>query len=167
MACLPVSENVQYLIAESITRRRAADSTDSTARRDNEVRLFFLDWYERFQGADTRIRRLFAEQGFQECSKCRRPAIFLAVWKFSDGHRLRWWCVVVGKPAVCFGSSRNNDAHNHYSEFNSNRLSIPAVPSYPHCFRFLEWIGYGIFVVRYVHDSHLCIACGFGWKERF
>ncbi|WP_207894342.1 hypothetical protein, partial [Uruburuella suis] len=31
----------QYLIAESITRRRAADSTDSTARRDNEVRLFF------------------------------------------------------------------------------------------------------------------------------
>ena len=73
MACLPVSENVQYLIAESITRRRAADSTDSTARRDNEVRLFFLDWYERFQGADTRIRRLFAEQGFQECSKCRMP----------------------------------------------------------------------------------------------
>ncbi len=31
--------------------------------------------------------------------------------------------------------------------------SASAVPSYPHCFRFLEWIGFGIFVVRYVHDT--------------
>jgi hypothetical protein len=29
-----------------LTRRRACDSTDSTARRENEVRLFFLDWCE-------------------------------------------------------------------------------------------------------------------------
>ena len=31
---IPIQKN-------KLTRRRAADSTDSTARRDNEVRLFF------------------------------------------------------------------------------------------------------------------------------
>ena len=43
-----VSDGLIPIQKSKLTRRRAADSTDSTARRDNEVRLFFWIGISRF-----------------------------------------------------------------------------------------------------------------------
>ena len=75
-----------------LTRRRAADSTDSTARRDNEVRLFF--WI----GIISRKNR-------QSSCCCRRnPAAFFDGFHDKKG-RLKHYCVSDG---LClYGSSRH------------------------------------------------------------
>ena len=51
MICVDHRGRLIPIQKSKLTRRRAEDSTPSTARRANEVRLFFLDWYEKFQTA--------------------------------------------------------------------------------------------------------------------
>ena len=81
-----------------LTRRRACDSTDSTARRENEVRLFFLDWCEISKALlctahpPARVRQIFGFVKALGCVVSALPAKFriqhppiAACAKFSDG----------------------------------------------------------------------------------